>query len=410
MGNNAGREDMVQVVMKMHDLRRVRLKPGEVVEGTVSVMPGCQVAHLSKDTPATFSVNASSTIIVELIASLLTDEGQHVRALGQVMLPVGFLSEHDQCLYHVWFSLSAVRPRIPGQPVQPIKPPTVEEFGDVMRQIGRDPDKPVVCLSMCEESRAQEGIDRYVRSAGPAERSFRFIGLKMSQKQNQRLYHLLYRKKRRTQYGGGSELENSWSAPWHMLDNTSVIQKEEVERIREEIRSTSSEATQRVTQAHSTIEMLVDQFQKQRQHSVKVSEGVDKAREAGDALEIENQKLESQLAHQKRITSDCADEIFRLKQEEKSLKNQMEALMVIVQEMQTITDKNGAETEDEVVLKDDRTTLLHLTDILQLMLAKGPIQQIPSTIPQPTAYLDDCNKLKLTRTPSGLFSQGVLTG
>lgn len=190
------------VVLRLNDVRNVRLKGGEDIAGVINLrtivgneMPN--VAAVRRDSPAIFSIELDSLLTLEMRIKRAGDDGPSAVVVGGVCLPLDHLAKRcGQSVYHTWFPLQQPPPKPLHSETE-----TLDQLDRAMRSVARDPRVPMVCISLYPASASDAaggtaGDHRYELSVPAGDKALRFSGLEQSHMQHVRLLQSLYRQSR----------------------------------------------------------------------------------------------------------------------------------------------------------------------------------------------------------------------
>lgn len=371
------------VVLRLNDVRNVRLKAGEELAGVITlrrgdldITPG--VVAVRRESPAMFAVEVDTILTLEIRIKRIGEEGPCAVVVGGVCLPLEHLAKRcGQSVYHTWFPLQQPPPTAGNSDTE-----TLDQLDRAMRGVARDPRMPMVCISLYPASTLEStgnaaGDHRYELSVPAGDKSLRFLGLEQSHIQHVRLLQSLYRSSRQAKQeasgpaGGPGLLDNSVmtedsyapNAPGIVRANSDIFDlpgpaevlapnahrasqanggstQEAIARLQREIETTTAEANLRINQASDAIRTLKERLgARQAEHEHLRQETVRLQHDA-DALGIENERLAIQLerkarerAADTRSREDREQELKRLRREADMLKEQKEALMNILEDL-----------------------------------------------------------------------------
>eukprot|EP00929_Paragymnodinium_shiwhaense_P056410 TRINITY_DN28222_c0_g1_i1.p1 TRINITY_DN28222_c0_g1~~TRINITY_DN28222_c0_g1_i1.p1 ORF type:complete len:489 (+),score=132.81 TRINITY_DN28222_c0_g1_i1:210-1676(+) len=404
MGNTAGlavpggwffsSDRQTQVLLRLNDVRNVPLSPGEQLHGLVSCGRGSmEVEILTKSEPARLFVGMDSVLALEFraVSFPAVSEAQRAvssssaptvagRLLGEVFLPLQHVAHRcGSALYKMWLPLTA--PQGPQQELSPGGSPSsqssagiaLDDFDKLLRTAARDPRWPMVCLSLCHAEAVEARQPTYELTMPPGAQVAYFGPLLHSHAQHARLLQALYRLWRLRQQAqaagkapkipgaGGISLESSFAGLAHPpggLGNDvadGLTSEESIARLQGEISATTSEANARINQAGDAIRTLEERLQQRQAQLQQMRLETQRLRHEGDALELENDRLERQHGGSSSDhrgagygSNESPDmELKRLKQDAAMLREQTEALRLIVADLKAIP--SGSASDGPVV-------------------------------------------------------------
>jgi len=213
-----------------------------------------------------------------------------------------------------------------------------------------------VCLSLCQASSAHAERDRYELHSDPPEKALRFDSLLQSHAQHSRLLQALYRQCRavtRTQDVpvGVTDLNDSWS--WasserarrsrdsrdlpsvSRVDSSDQGLIERVTELKSDIDTTTREANARINQASDAIRTLRERLGAKQAEHEQIRRETARQRQDAEALETQNEQFRLQLERRAREGGgeDRAEELRRLRREAEVLKEQKDALVLILEDL-----------------------------------------------------------------------------
>mmetsp|Transcript_94969 Transcript_94969/g.188116 ORF Transcript_94969/g.188116 Transcript_94969/m.188116 type:complete len:431 (+) Transcript_94969:115-1407(+) len=369
-------EESTPVLLRLLDARSLEISPSEELIGIVGLGADLQsVATVKRGEPVTVSVGVGTTLSIDFEAQPLgrTSTGGN-RYLGNVSLPLECVARRcGGSLYHMWFPLekeppAALTPQSGSGSVTPQSGSQLfEQFDRSLRSAARDPRLPVVCLSLCQASSPQAARDRYELHTDPPEKALRFDSLLQSHAQHSRLLQALYRQCRavtRSQEGDGqslsrTDLNDSWS--WASLErsrrsrdmpvgslSSDPGQPEEVSRLRRDIDTTTREANARINQASDAIRTLRERLSAKQAEHEQMRRETARQRQDAEALETQNEQFRLQLIRSAREGGgeDRAEELRRLRREAEVLKEQKDALVLILEDLYGAVGSNGGAEQE----------------------------------------------------------------
>lgn len=300
-------------------------------------------------------------------------------------------------LYHMWFPLDlAHQPAQQPHVVSPHGTGQLfDQFDRSLRNAARDPRSPLVCLSLCQIDSPEAARERYELNAEPAEKAARFDSLLQSHGQHSRLLQALYRQCRSGRSAGhpGPEVDSSPAqvAPqlrdalmdsWACVERRGILQHDslrdlpgppevrhpdgfsrrpgdiarrsadaamsglnnsagagqfdEAARLRHDIETTTKEANMRINQASDAIRTLKERLSSKQSEHEKMRRETARLRRDAEALENENEQFRLQLERRAReggMKEDRNEELRRLMREAEVLKEQKDALVLILEDL-----------------------------------------------------------------------------
>lgn len=424
-------EDATQVILRVHDYRSMGLASDEELVGSICLSPSLEeVGRVSRGVPAQLSVSAGVNLYLEFQAS---GSGH----LGDVRLPLEHIARRcGGSLYHMWLPLnnthmgpawsstSSSRPGgavFEGTGLADSEGYTLEHFDRALRSAARDARLPMVCLSLCRADLPEAETERYEHgSADLEQKAQRFQSLLQSHQQHARLLQALYRQCRTIhQRRIEDPLADSWSmsttatmgsgglqAGARVSNETFVSEMptlnegavfadgtaEDIAKLRQEIESTTTEANARINQATEAIRTLRDRLgAKQAEHARLQQES---ARCIGDALTLERENEQLARTLERPAAAGGAHEAEGLRREVDRLKEQKEALLLILQDLYG----NGA----------DSGAPKGIVEAPSQAEARGPAEPAADLARREAEAQEQWTNM-LPR-PSELFASGVLDG
>jgi len=377
-------DEKTPVVLKLNEARNMQLRPGEQLHGIVTLNPDAlEVGCVRRDMPISFAVGADSVISVKFCPTSCASDEILAPAIGEVILPLEHLARRcGRSLYHTWFPLCEISqqptPLRTGE-VRRLYPDgsgdcrTAEAFERAMRNAARDPRWPMVCLSLSPAESAEAASERYELGVPMTDKALRFAGLLQSQAQHARLVQALYKQSRtqstkpelgKPERGKGPQSrEDSWAAPACLRQdsydfglpgpadatngpvNTVMGHNEEVSKLRHEIESTTAEANLRINQASDAIRTLKERLNGRQVENERLRRERARFRHEADALEVENERLALQIERRARerdgaLPDDREEEARRLQREADVLREQKEALVLILEDLYGAVGQN----------------------------------------------------------------------
>jgi len=369
-------------VLRLNDVRNVRLKAGEDLAGVITLRrrenEAAGVVAVRKDCPAMFSVEVDTVLTLEIRIKKIGDDGPCAVVVGGVCLPLEHLAKRcGQSVYHTWFPLQQPPPQLGSSETE-----TLDQLDRAMRGVARDPRMPMVCISLypastMESAGSAAGDHRYELSVPAGDKALRFSGLEQSHMQHVRLLQSLYRSSRQAKQDaagpagpglleGALMHEESFRAaeaspmpransdvfdlpgPAEVLSpnvhrasqlNGGNVQ-EAISRLQREIETTTAEANLRINQASDAIKTLKERLSSRQAEHEHLRQETVRLQHDADALGIENERLAIQLerkarerAADTRTREDREQELKRMRREADMLKEQKEALMNILEDL-----------------------------------------------------------------------------
>jgi len=358
------------VLLRLIDARCLGLAPSEELVGIVGLGSDLQgTAAVKRGEPVTVSVGVGTTLTIDFEAQPAgrASSGGN-RYLGSVYLPLECVARRcGGSLYHMWFPLESKPPSaLSPQNGSERGSQLFDQFDRSLRSAARDPRLPVVCLSLCQASSPQAERDRYELHTEPPEKALRFDSLLQSHAQHSRLLQALYRQCRavtRSQEGDSmsqsrQDLNDSWS--WASLErsrrsrdmpvgslSSDPGQLEEVTRLKTDIDTTTREANARINQASDAIRTLRERLSAKQAEHEQMRRETARQRQDAEALETQNEQFRLQLERRAREGGgeDRAEELRRLRREAEVLKEQKDALVLILEDLYGAVGSGGTEHE-----------------------------------------------------------------
>lgn len=359
-------EETTLVLLRLLDARCIGLTVGEELAGIISLGSDVlNVAIVRRGEPVTVPVGATNTLSLEFQAVAVGAEVGSGRFLGRVSLPLECIARRcGGSLYHMWFPLDPVHQ--PAQQPHVVGPhgtgQLFDQFDRLLRNAARDPRLPLVCLSLCQVDSPEAARERYELNAEPVEKAARFDSLLQSHGQHSRLLQALYRQCRAGRSAGhpGPEVDSSATqvAPqlrdalidsWACVERRSADaamsglnnspgagQFEEAARLRHDIETTTKEANMRINQASDAIRTLKERLSSKQSEHERMRRETARLRRDAEALENENEQFRLQLERRAReggTKEDRDEELRRLMREAEVLKEQKDALVLILEDL-----------------------------------------------------------------------------
>lgn len=383
------------VVLRLNDVRSIVLAPGEDVHGVVSLAAATpshqqhQIASLTRHEPARFQAGADSILVLE-IRAVANGAVDAARVLGEVRLPLEHVAKRcGRGLYWMWFPLSAPwhQRQEPGTP-QDASPPasqerssqedidSLEHFDRALRNAARDPRWPMVCLSLCPTDSPEAEQAVFEADYAPEQKALHFNALLHSHAQHARLLQALYRicrsakqQQQLERTGRGDRLLDSWASPEACaaagLGVTGNGSREDggylsqdIGRLQGEIASTTTEANLRINQASDAIRTLRERLASRQAEHDRMRRDTQRAYHDAELLEVENERLELTLQRGVAVAGAGAgaaaggggseppeEEAKRIRRDITILKEQKEALMLILEDLYGAVGKGGVPAE-----------------------------------------------------------------
>jgi len=347
-------EESTPVLLRLLDAHCLGLSSSEELVGIVGLGADLQnVATVTRGEPVTVSVGVGTTLSIDFEAqpSGRTSTGGN-RYLGSVVLPLECVARRcGGSLYHMWFPLDTNPPPAPSPQNgsgSERGSQLFEQFDRSLRSAARDPRLPVVCLSLSQASAAHAERDRYELHSDPPEKALRFDSLLQSHAQHSRLLQALYRQCRavtRTQEVV-TDLNDSWS--WASSErarrsNTMPVGSlssdpgliERVTELKSDIDTTTREANARINQASDAIRTLRERLGAKQAEHEQMRRETARQRQDAEAMETQNEQFRLQLERRAREGGgeDRAEELRRLRREAEVLKEQKDALVLILEDL-----------------------------------------------------------------------------
>lgn len=366
MGNAAGgaswfafTEETTLVLLRLHDARQIDLSSGEAICGIVSLgADEPEAALVRPDCPAQFAVDAGSSVSISFRAVRAGCSVHHGRLLGDVSLPLEHIAKKcGGSLYHMWLPVQPDH----GNGAQSSGEAAYEHFAKALRNAAKDPRLPMVSLSLCRADVPGADLEFYESSATSADKAAHFYSLLQSHAQHARLVQALYRQNRLQQQGRGNAcsqdpLADSFAVhpgfkfgPQRRSRNDSGLEfdlggiaedgrfePEDPDRLRKEMDDMTSEANARINQASDAIRTLKERLSAKQAENNHLKQETSQFRREATEQEIENERLSLMLERRERDKGDNADreaESKRLKREVEVLKEQKEALLLILNDL-----------------------------------------------------------------------------
>lgn len=348
--------------LTLNERRGIPLRENEDFYGVV-LFSGAE--YLRRGTPIVFPVTSDTILMIEFRAALF-GSANNTRTVGSVRLPLQHLWKRcGQSLFYMWFPLNPSLPRAP-----PSQNEMNNEFDRGLRNAARDPEWPLVCLSLGLAALPEAVCGHYDFSITPNVKSLCFDGLMLSHSQHGVLLQTLYRQVRvlknlglqvqkENMYSESEIYANRNSSYSHFVDVPRVhIQREgtldigndilslstrrlkhdwhDVEHLQAEIESRNSEAVLRLNKASESIKILDDRLVARQADYERIEQVITCLTHDADELEIENERMVLQLERQARqgtTISQREEECRQLHRELIVLQEQKEALLLILEDL-----------------------------------------------------------------------------
>lgn len=361
-------EESTPVLVRLLDARCLGLGSSEELVGLVGLGADLQnVATVKRGEPVTVSVGVGTTLSIDFEAQPAgRNSSGGNRYLGSVYLPLECVARRcGGSLYHMWFPLETNPPPEAASPTNSSTSERgshlFEQFDRSLRSAARDPRLPVVCLSLCQASALHAERDRYELHSDPPEKALRFDSLLQSHAQHSRLLQALYRQCRavtRTQEVV-TDLNDSWS--WNQSErarrsrdmplgsmSSDPGQIEKVTDLRNDIDTTTREANARINQASDAIRTLRDRLSAKQSEHEQMRRETARQQQDAEALETQNEQFRLQLERRAREGGgeDRAEELRRLRREAEVLKEQKDALVLILEDLYGAVGSGGGAEEE----------------------------------------------------------------
>eukprot|EP00927_Polykrikos_kofoidii_P035689 TRINITY_DN30237_c0_g1_i1.p1 TRINITY_DN30237_c0_g1~~TRINITY_DN30237_c0_g1_i1.p1 ORF type:complete len:500 (+),score=56.21 TRINITY_DN30237_c0_g1_i1:437-1936(+) len=361
------------VVLKMHCFRNIGLGVGEDLCGFVSfgTIDEEVVAKLTKHETARILVGADSVLAVEFrsISSSVTSsvDPRSGRSFGEVRLPLEHVARRcGRGLYHMWFPLcapwlqrqdSAARGSQSDAQMSVVND-SLDHFDRSLRNAARDPRWPMVCLSLCHADDPVAGSKAiFTADISPENKADHFAAMLHSHAQQARLLQALYRIVRAHQQknrdpaaessvGSGPTLRNSRSLTCIAdsardesssgMNEAKTVSEDDILRLQNDISAQTREANARINQASDAIKTLKERLGTRQVEHDRIARETQRCNHDADMLEIENERLELTLERCARAgvrAEDPEEDVNRLRRDVGVLKEQKEAMMLILDDL-----------------------------------------------------------------------------
>uniref|UniRef100_A0A7S1A7R2 Uncharacterized protein n=1 Tax=Noctiluca scintillans TaxID=2966 RepID=A0A7S1A7R2_NOCSC len=402
-------DDTIPVVLRVMDVQGLPFRGGEL-HGIIGLGPGmADAARVAIDHPAYFSVRANQTLTIDFQTVVRNPKDMKGDTpVGDVHLQLEHITRRcGRSLYQTWFPISA--PQQWAQPGSrpPPRPESLEHFDRVLRNASRDPRRPMVCLSLCQTGTQEEACEFYEHDVHHEDKSVRFDGLLQSQLQHARMVQALYRMSRATQQehrpidsdprvvrmGSWTGDDDPAGSPPrgrlhadrdYMMNSTSSNgvmmmggysadgcestdyrggnrgpgvsefseDADDIIQLQQDIESTTAEANIRINKASDTIRTLKERVARQHEDQERLRQGTLAYRQEADTLELDNERISLQLERRARSgiaapSSDRGEEIKRLRRDAEVLKEQKDALVLILEDLYGSVGKTPPVAGDE---------------------------------------------------------------
>lgn len=388
--------DEKRVRLKLSDIRGIKLKAEECFYGVVGAgLSSSDIAPVRRGSPIEFDVSGDMVLLIEFRTA--SPGGSNTRTVGTVRMPLEHMSKRfGQNLYHMWFPLD---PSISSQKgdSQASQNEMNEQFDRALRNAPRDPQWPLVCLSL-----GLADFPEAVNDAAPQMKQVKllcFEGVLQSHIQHSRLLQTLYRHVRalkpmgpRAQmerYSCESEThvpsgplytrstsssnwvpfqlprENTFDVckPFQLQrqntfdvgndifslsgrDSCQGNQWRSLVQLRTEIESTTAEAHSRISQANDSVRTLKDRLAVRQKDCNEFQQKILSLTQQTNVLEMENERLACQLQSDRGTATmtmrEHEEEENKHRQEADMLREQNEALVLILEDLYGAVQKNSS--------------------------------------------------------------------